>query len=106
MIPDSPQGTDSQAQPTQPAQGQDEAVQPMKKGIYLSALIYVEGMQAPADDFASFAKSAVTGAVAGNHDGVTITLKNLHVENNVEDTGDSGKQADQTDSSSKGGFEF
>src|SRR5689334_1349915 len=36
-------------------QGQEESPQLMKKGIYLSALVYIEGMQAPADDFAALA---------------------------------------------------
>lgn len=73
----------------------------MQKGIYLSALVYIEGMQAPADDFAALAKSALADALSGEHKGLTITLKKSHVENNVEDTEDSGDSADK-----KGGFEF
>jgi hypothetical protein len=73
----------------------------MKKGIYLAVLVYIEGMQAPANDFAALAKSALADALSGEHNGLTFTLKKSHVENNVEDTEDSDASTNK-----KGGFEF
>lgn len=98
----------SPAPPAPPApapaqnQGQNTGDQPqaMKKGVYLSALVYIEGMQAPADDFAALAKKTLSDALSGDHNGLTITLKNSHVENNVED------DSSASSASSKGGFEF
>src|SRR5689334_4513582 len=46
----------SQASAPAQAESQDQeklGTQPMKKGIYLSAMVYIEGMQAPGDDFAA-----------------------------------------------------
>jgi hypothetical protein len=67
----------------------------IRKGIYISALVYIEGDQAPAADFATSAKSALKAALAGDHDGLTMTVKNLEVKNNVEDeqASDGGKES-------------
>jgi hypothetical protein len=92
----SPATTKSQPS-TDGAQG-SQAPQTMKKGIYLSAMLYVEGMQAPADDFSALAKSAVTDALAGDHKGLSISVKNLKAENNVDDSEEGSQKT--------GGFEF
>jgi hypothetical protein len=71
----------------------------IRKGIYLSALIYVEGDQAPASDFATPAKAALTDvlskAIKGKHGGLTMTLKKIEVRNDVEDeeASDGGKES-------------
>jgi hypothetical protein len=76
----------------------------IRKGIYLSALIYVEGDQAPASDFATPAKAALTNvlskALKGKHGGLSMALKKIEVRNDVEDE-------DPGDDGGKGGkFEF
>jgi hypothetical protein len=61
---------------------------PIRKGIYFSALIYVEGEQAPADNFDTPAEEAVRkaldGALKGAHGGLEMSLKRLQIENSVE----------------------
>src|SRR5438105_2901932 len=65
------------------------------KGVYLSALIYVEGDQAPASDFTALAtsalKDALSSALKGDHGGLSMTLKSVDVQNDVEQDG--GEQA-------------
>jgi hypothetical protein len=119
-------GKQSQSEPPQQASSQpDRATHPsagtgtpppapatMKKGIYLSALIYVEGFQAPADDFNSFSisllKKHLNECFAAPHDGVAMTLKSVDVQNDVEtedssESGDAGekKSAPSTDKGRK-----
>jgi len=64
----------------------------IRKGVYLSALIYVEGDQAPADDFnkltTSTLKKVLGASFAAPQDGLTMTLKSVNVKNNVEDEGE------------------
>ena len=84
-----------------------EAPATMRKGVYLSALIYVEGDQAPADDFTAAAKSAVSDALAKcAPSGYTITLKKAQAQNDVEedDAGEGGD--DKGAKSKKDSFEF
>jgi hypothetical protein len=86
-------------QPSQPSGTGVDAGQPatdtIKKGVYLSALIYVEGNQPPAEDFNSLSISALKKNLnqffATPHDGLTMTLKSVDVQNDVEaDDGESG----------------
>jgi hypothetical protein len=75
-----------------------EGEQTMRKGIYLSALIWVEGDWPAASDFASpakaAAKDALSKALEGEHDGLTMRLKGLEVRNDVEeDNGEGGEAA-------------
>lgn len=60
----------------------------IRKGIYLSALIYIEGDLAAADDFIGPAtttlKSVLNNALSGAHGGLTMTLKQVEVRNDVE----------------------
>ena len=60
----------------------------IKKGIYLSALVYVEGNQAPADDFNSLSisllKKNLNAFFSTPHDGLTMSLKSVDVQNDVE----------------------
>lgn len=77
----------------------------IRKGIYLSALIYVEGAQPPAADFAALAKSALTNtlsqALQTGHDGLSMKLRKLEVQNDVEEDNEG------QESGEKGGkFEF
>ena len=63
----------------------------IKKGIYLAALIYVEGEQAPADVFDAPAISALKDVLAealeGEHGKLKLrmSLKELEVRNDVEE---------------------
>jgi hypothetical protein len=81
----------SQAEPS--AKGE----QTMRKGIYLSALIWVEGDWPAARDFAAPAKAAVkdalSSALEGEHDGLTLRLKGLEVRTDVEEDGEGGEVA-------------
>src|SRR5437762_8957375 len=76
----------------------------IRKGIYLSALVYVEGDQAPASDFMGPAKAALADALKGDHNGLSLTLKKVEVQNNVEDDGDDSSKS--TGQGKRGSFEF
>lgn len=88
------------ATPSQKGQSQREAgvhdtpKAVIRKGIYLSALVYIEGDMAPADDFANPAtdalKAALNDALKGDHGGFTMTLKKVEVQNDVEQADDAG----------------
>ena len=60
----------------------------IRKGIYLSALIYVEGDMPAPEDFISpttnALKSVLEDALKGEHDGLSMTLKKVEVRNDVE----------------------
>lgn len=100
---DKPAQTEPEQGPTPaPDRADDRQSEAIRKGIYLSALVYIEGMQAPAEDFAALARSALAEALQGEHNGLTVTLKNSHVENNVEDASEDASE----DKPGKGGFEF
>jgi hypothetical protein len=77
----------------------------IRKGIYLSALIYVEGDMPAPDDFISSAtnalKSVLDEALKGEHDGLSMTLKKVEVRNDVEQEDEEGK-----DSSGEEKFQF
>ena len=71
--------------PSLPANYPTQGKPTLRKGVYLSALIYVEGERAPAQDFASEAKAELKKALADPPGDLTITIKRLTVKNNVED---------------------
>jgi hypothetical protein len=60
----------------------------IRKGIYLSALIYVEGDMPAPEDFIAPAtkalKSVLDEALEGEHDGLSMALKKVEVRNDVE----------------------
>jgi hypothetical protein len=76
-----------------------EGEQMMRKGIYLSALIFVEGEGPAARDFAGPAKAAVKDALArafeGEHDGLTMRLKGLEARTDVEEDDGEGEQKEE-----------
>jgi hypothetical protein len=69
----------------------------MKKGVYISALIYAEGYAAPTEDFnkstIAIVKKLIGDCLDAPQDAVTLSLKSVDVQNDVEqDDGDtSGK---------------
>jgi hypothetical protein len=71
----------------------DEGEKAIRKGIYLSALIWVEGDWPAARDFATPAKAAARDALEnafeGERDGLTLRLKKLEERTDVEE--DDGK---------------
>lgn len=71
----------------QPAPGGNDAPT-IRKGIYLSALIYAEGEQAAPEDFAATATAALKDALGEafktNPGGLNMTLKKVEVQNDVE----------------------
>ncbi|HET9494921.1 MAG TPA: hypothetical protein VFR15_11885 [Chloroflexia bacterium] len=86
----------------------DEGEQTIRKGIYLSALIWVEGDWPAARDFATPAKAAARDALEaafeGEHDGLTLRLKNLEVRTDVEEAdGEAGAEGEQKEEEK---FEF
>ena len=71
----------------------------IRKGIYLSALIYIEGDQPAPEDFTDLTTSALkkklASAFEGGQDGLTMTLKKVETVNDVE-------EEDEEDSSPEG----
>jgi hypothetical protein len=72
----------------------------IRKGIYLSALIYVEGERPPRADFTREAKAALKDALqdalANVDDDLSMTLKGITVQNNIEGDetgGETGEEA-------------
>ena len=91
---------EGRATTTRQEPAEEEPPAKIRKGIYLSALIYVEGEQAPAENFSSTAKSALREALDGEHNGLTITLKKLEAQTDVE------QEEEQEESKSKGEEKF
>ncbi|MEA2576295.1 MAG: hypothetical protein QOH93_3593 [Chloroflexia bacterium] len=106
------QTPDAQAQPPATPPSEPKTAEPtpadqakpanaIRKGIYLSALIYVEGDVPAPDDFISPAtnavKSALEQALKGEHGGLSMTLKKVEVRNDVEqdDTQKEGKAQEE-----------
>lgn len=85
----------AQALPEQGGGSADDAAPAtIRKGVYLSALIYVEGDQAPADDFVAAAKAALSEALSTKtSSGYTITLKKAQAQNDVEQDDSGGSDA-------------
>jgi hypothetical protein len=71
----------------------------IRKGIYLSALIYVEGDMPAPDDFISpttkALKSVLDRALKGEHDGLSMTLKKVEVQNDVEQEDEEVEEGDK-----------
>jgi hypothetical protein len=83
------QVSDESDSPTGTGSASDEKSAPaIRKGVYLSALVYVEGEQAAPEDFAATATAALKDALSDplktNPDGLNITLKKVEVQNDVE----------------------
>jgi len=80
---------------SQPAssEAQNQAAEMIKKGVYLSALIYVEGYQKPPDDFNTTTitalKKMLNDCLASPPDGLAMKLKSVDVQNDVEEGEDS-----------------
>lgn len=81
-----------------PANSATQKTPAIRKGIYLSALIYIEGDQSAPEDFTTLTTSALkerlASAFEGEQDGLTMTLKKVEVVNDVEE--------DEEDSSPEG----
>jgi hypothetical protein len=64
----------------------------LRKAIYLSALIYVEGDQSPPEDFAALTTSALkkrqAEAIDGEHEGMRMTLKKVEPRHDIEEDGE------------------
>ena len=105
-----PREKEAPASGEQPEQAAEKAEgeQTMRKGIYLSALIWVEGDWPAARDFASPAKAAAKGALSqaleGEHDGLTLRLKSLEVRTDVEE--DNGEDEDAAGKPKEEKFQF
>lgn len=106
----SPQEEQAQPPATPPAGSRTEEPTPaestnpsnvIRKGIYLSALIYVEGEMPAPDDFigpsTKALKSVLEAALKGEHEGLTMTLKKVEVQNDVEqdDAQDGGRGGEE-----------
>lgn len=78
----------AEEKPEQTTKG-DDGEQTIRKGIYLSALIWVEGDWPAARDFTTPAKAAVRDAIEnafdGEHNGLTLKLRKLEVRTDVEE---------------------
>jgi hypothetical protein len=77
---------------------------PIRKGIYLSPLIYVEGEQPPAENFDPVAIDALRDVLSScfsrEHDGLKMSLKSIDVRNDIE-------QEDEEEAAEKEGkFQF
>jgi hypothetical protein len=80
----------------------------IRKGINLSVLIYVEGDRPPAQNFTREAKNALQQilkeAFANASGDLTMALKRVRVQNNVEDEGAGSPDANTTTQEEK--FDF
>ena len=83
--------------PEQAAKGDGE--QAIRKGIYLSALIWVEGDWPAARDFTTPAKAAARDAIEkafeGELNGLTLKLKKLEARTDVEEDDGEAKQEEK-----------
>jgi hypothetical protein len=72
-----------------PANRATQKTPTIRKGIYLSALIYIEGDQPAPEDFTALTTSALkkrlASAFEGEQEGLTMTLKKVEVVNDVEE---------------------
>ena len=72
-----------------PANRATQKTPTIRKGIYLSALIYIEGDQPAPEDFAALVTSALEKRLAtafeGEQDGLAMTLKKVEVVNDIEE---------------------
>lgn len=90
QAPPAPPAEEKAAEPAPAEQTKPSNV--IRKGIYLSALIYVEGDMPAPDDFISpttkALKSLLEQALKGEHDGLSMALKKVEVRNDVEQEDD------------------
>ncbi len=97
-----PSQEQTQAPPDAPAEP-EEPTDTTRKGIYLSALVYVEGHMPAPEDFISPAtkalESALDEALKGEHDGLSMTLKKVEVRNDIE-------QDDEAEADEQEKFQF
>ena len=88
------------------------APETIRKGVYLSALIYVEGEQPPPDDFTRLAtdalREALQAALEAKPSGLDMTLKGVEVQNDVEEDGEDeeDKSVGGSDGKAHGKFQF
>jgi hypothetical protein len=72
-----------------PANKATQKTPTIRKGIYLSALIYIEGDQPAPEDFTALTTSALkkrlASAFEGEQDGLTMSIKKVEVVNDVEE---------------------
>ena len=84
---------------TEAQQDEEPAVETViKKGIYLSALIYVEGEQAAPADFDSVALEAAKKKLATAFEGdgdLHMSVKKIEIKNDVEEDDEEGNEKDK-----------
>jgi hypothetical protein len=72
-----------------PANSATQKTPTIRKGVYLSALIYIEGDQPAPEDFTALTTSALkkrlASAFEGEQDGLAMTLKKVEVVNDIEE---------------------
>ncbi|HYP40400.1 MAG TPA: hypothetical protein VEX13_08560 [Chloroflexia bacterium] len=72
-----------------PANRATQKTPTIRKGIYLSALIYIEGDQPAPEDFTALTTTALkkrlASAFEGGQDGLTMSIRKLEVVNDVEE---------------------
>jgi hypothetical protein len=84
-----------------PANRATQKTPTIRKGIYLSALIYIEGDQPAPEDFTALAASALkkrlASAFESEQDGLAMALKKVEVVNDIEeeDAGDEPQQEEK-----------
>ncbi len=95
---DAPPEESAESKPTE----EKKADKVIRKGIYLSALVYVEGEMPAPDDFMGPAtkslKSVLGEALKGEHSGLSMSLKKVVVRHDIEQDGEEegvGEQKDQ-----------
>ena len=85
----------AEQQPAEKGAVDHRSTEPISKAIYLSALIYIEGEQPPADDFMGMAtavlKETLGEALKGEHNGLTMSLKSVEVRNDIEEDDGEGE---------------
>lgn len=94
----------SVAQPTSESQGPAT----IRKGIYLSTLIYIEGDQPPAQDFNALAKAALKDRLAAKNSpeyaDLTMTLKKVEEQTDIQERDEESKNGGKDEKGGK--FEF
>lgn len=92
-----------------PGDGGRETPTTIRKGIYLNALIYIEGDQVPAENFNALAKAALRDRLAWKHDPehdkLVMTLKKAEEQTDVE-ADEGSDEEDKPDGGTEEKFEF
>lgn len=85
----STQQADQKPPAKQSQQEQEETPPVIRKGIYLSALIYIEGDQPAPDDFAALTtstlKQVLTETFKDDRGGLTLALKKIEPRHDIEE---------------------